>query len=140
MPGSITIYDGIELFEDANTTWTTSDVTIMGSLGGVATINYSTGAISVTFSTAPITGAIINLNYIVFVASRPISILLYDNQFQVWPIPNQAYKIFMKAYSVVNALENATDTPYLNEWGRCIVYGTARDLLADSGEMDGYAE
>lgn len=140
MPGSITIYDGVELFEDTNTTWTTSDVSITGSLGGVATVNYSTGAISVNFSTAPISGAVINLNYIVFVASRPISILLYDNQFQVWPIPNQAYKIVMKAYSVVIPLENATDTPYLNEWGRCIVYGTARDLLADSGEMDGYAE
>lgn len=139
-PASVTIYDGVELFEDTNTTWTSADVTINGSLGGTCTVNYSTGVISVTFNTAPINGANINLNYIVFAANRPLNILLYDNQFSLWPIPDQAYKILMKAYSVVEPLENATDTPYLNEWGRCIVYGTARDLLADSGEMDGYAE
>jgi len=139
-PGTLTIYDGVELFEDTNTTWTTSDVTIVGSLGGGATINYATGTVSVNFNTAPLLDANINLNYILFISSRPQYILLYNNSFTVYPAPNQAYKIQMKAYSVVEPLEEATDTPYLNEWGRCIVYGTARDLLADSGEMDGYAE
>jgi hypothetical protein len=46
----------------------------------------------------------------------------------------------MQAYSVVDPLEVSTDTPGLNEWGRCIVYGTARELMADYGELDGYAE
>jgi len=139
-PSSLTIYDGVELFEDTNTTWTTSDVTIDGSLGGTCTVNYSTGVITVAFSTAPLNSTVINLNYIVFAANRPQSILLYDNQFTLWPTPDQAYKILMKAYSVVPELVNGSDTPMLNEWGRCIVYGTARDLLADSGEMDGYSE
>ena len=140
LPGTLTIYDGVELFEDTNTTWTNDDVEITGSLGGLATINYSTGVISVTFYTAPISNATINLNYILFVASRPRNILLYDNNFTLFPCPDQAYKIKMKAYSIVTPLENATDTPDLNEWGRCIVYGTARELLSDYGEMDGYAE
>ena len=139
-PGTLTIYDGVELFEDTNTTFTSDNVTIIGSLGGTATINYLSGAISVTFNTAPASGSLINLNYILFVAARPQMILLYNNQFTLYPTPDQAYKIQMKAYSVVTALEEATDTPDLNEWGRCIVYGTARDLLADTGEMDGYAE
>lgn len=139
-PASVTIYDGVELFEDTNTTWTSSNVTIIGSQNGTATVNYATGVISVNFNTAPIAGQNINLNYVVFAANIPQSILLYNNNFELWPIPNQAFKIRMKAYSVVEPLVNATDTPFLNEWGRCIVYGTARDLLADSGEMDGYAE
>lgn len=139
-PASVTIYDGVELFEDTNTTWTSSNVTIIGSKNGTATVNYATGVISVNFNTAPIAGQNINLNYVVFAANIPQSILLYNNNFELWPIPNQAFKIQMKAYSVVEPLVNATDTPFLNEWGRCIVYGTARDLLADSGEMDGYAE
>lgn len=139
-PSTLTIYDGVELFEDTNTTWTTSDVTITGSLGGIATVNYVTGVITASFITAPISGSVINVNYILFVASRPQFILMYNNQFTLYPTPDQAYKIQMKAYGVVTPLEEATDTPDLNEWGRCIVYGTARELLADTGEMDGYAE
>jgi hypothetical protein len=139
-PASVTIYDGVELFQDTNTTWTTSQVIVTGTMSGTASIYYDTGVITVNFNTPPANGQVINLNYVVFAANRPQSILLYNNQFQLWPIPDQAYKIEMKAYLVVEPLVNATDTPDLNEWGRCIVYGTAKDLLADSGEMDGYAE
>lgn len=139
-PGTVTITDNVELFEDTNQDWTTSNVIIAGSLGGTATVNYSTGSISVTFFTAPANGQNIYFNYVVFAATRPQSILVYNNQFQLWPVPDQAYIIKMKAYSVVDELVNATDTPFLNEWGECICYGTAKSLLADYGELDGYAE
>jgi len=140
LPGTVTITDNVELFEDTNTTWTESDINITGNAGGNATINYSTGSINVTFNTAPADGAKIYLNYVVFAARRPQAILMYNNQFQLWPVPDQSYIIKMGAYSVVQELDLATDTPALNEWGRCIVYGTARDILADYGELDGYAE
>lgn len=139
-PGTTTVADNVELFEDVNQDWTTSDVTVSGNQGGVMTINYSTGSISVTFNTAPIDGQLIHLNYVIFAAKRPQAILFYNNQFQLFPVPDQEYIIKMKAYSVVSELVQSTDTPELNEWGRCIVYGTSRDLLADYGEMDGYAE
>lgn len=140
MPGTLTISDNVELFEDSNDTWTTSNVIITGSEGGAATVNYNSGVVSVTFNSAPISGQNIYLNYVVFSPSRPQNILMYDNKFQLFPIPDQQYIIKMLAYSVVTELVNATDTPELNEWGRCIVYGTARDILADYGELDGYAE
>lgn len=139
-PGTVTITDNVELFEDTNQNWTTSNVVITGSLGGSVVLNYSTGVINVTFNTAPPNGQNIYLNYVVFAAARPQAILMYNNQFQVWPVPDQAYIIKMGAYSVVNELIEATDTPQLNEWGPCIAYGSARDILADYGEIDGYAE
>lgn len=139
-PGTTTITDNVELFEDTNQDWTTSNVTITGSEGGTMIINYSTGVISVGFTTAPADGQNIYLNYVVFSPSRPQAILMYNNQFQLWPVPDQAYIIKMLAYSVVAELVNATDTPQLNEWGPCIAYGTARAILADYGELDGYSE
>ena len=110
-PGTLTITDNVELFQDTNDDWTTSDVSITGDLGGAATINYDDGSVDVTFNSAPADGQDIYLNYVVFQAGRPQNILLYNNQFQLWPVPDQAYIINMKAYSVVSPFTASTDTP-----------------------------
>lgn len=138
-PGTLTITDNTETFQDTNTTYTTADVTLTGSGGGTATINYSTGAISVTFAAAPADGQDIYLNYVPFTASRPQAILYFANQFTLFPVPDQAYVINMISYKGVTALTLATDTPDLNEWGPCIAYGAARDIFSDFGETESYA-
>jgi len=140
MPASTVITDNVEEFQDTSQTWTTSNVTLTGDLGGTATINYSTGAISVTFNTAPANGQIIYLSYQQFQPGRPQAVLMYNNQFQFYPVPDTAYRFQVNAYQVVSELVNATDTPDLNEWGPCISYGASRDILADLGENDVYAE
>lgn len=139
-PGTLTISDTVETFEDTNDDWTTSDVTITGDQGGSATINYDDGTVDVTFNTAPADGQNIYLNYVVFQAGRPQSILMYNNQFQLFPPPDQVYIIKMRAYSVVTELTSSTDTPDLNEWGAAIAYGAARAIFSDYGENDAYAE
>lgn len=140
MPDTLTINDNVETFQDTNQDWTTSNVTITGSLGGTATVNYDAGTVSVTFNTAPANGQVINLNYVIFKAGRPQAILYFNNQFELLPPPDQAYIIKMQGYQVVDALVNATDTPELNEWGPCIAYGTALGIFADYGENDAYAQ
>lgn len=139
-PGTTTVTDNVELFEDTNQDWTTANVVVVGDQGGSMTLNYAAGTVDVNFANAPANGQNIYLNYVVFAANRPQAILMYNNQFQVFPVPDQAYIIRMKAYQVVAPLVNATDTPELNEWGPCIAYGTARDIHADYGELDAYAE
>ncbi len=150
LPATTVVTDDLEVFEDTNTTFGITDITITGSLGGTATLNYSTGALSVTFNTAPLTGQSIRFSYIQFQAGRPTAVLLYNNQFTFFPVPDTAYRFNAKAYANtlvttaagVNAIEfvNATDRPLLDEWGPSIAYGTARDIHADYGEMDAYAE
>lgn len=140
MPDTLTINDNVETFQDTNQDWTTSNVTITGSLGGTATINYNAGTVAITFNTAPANGQVINLNYVIFKAGRPLAILYFNNQFELLPPPDQAYIVQMQAYQVVDALVNATDTPELNEWGPCIAYGTALGIFADYGENDAYAQ
>lgn len=144
LPGSVTVEslmsnDVVETFQDTNQDWSYADVVVTGSPGGTMTLNYNAGTVDVTFSIAPADGANINLNYIVFNATRPQAILMYNNQFQLWPIPDQVYVIRMQAYQIVQPLESSTDTPGLNEWGPCIAYGASRDISADYGEMDAYA-
>lgn len=139
-PSTLTISDNVEIFEDTTTTWTDSNITITGSAGGTATINYDTGVVSVTFNIAPVDGQLIYLNYVVFLPNRPTSILYFANQFTLFPVPDQVYTVKMKAYQIVTELTEATDRPELDEWGPCIAYGTSLGIFADYGENDAYSE
>jgi hypothetical protein len=50
LPGSVVVTDSTETFTD------NGDGTLTGDATGTGTVNYATGAISVTFNTAPVTG------------------------------------------------------------------------------------
>jgi hypothetical protein len=140
LPGSLIITDNVEVFEDTNTAWSTTTQNITGSLGGTATINYATGAITVSFSTAPVNGDSIWLSYTQFQPGRPISVLYFNNEFSFYPLPDTAYRFKVQAYQIVAPLVNATDTPDLQQWGPCIAYGASRDIHSDFGEMESYAQ
>lgn len=150
LPGTAVITDNVEVFQDTSTTFTTSNIALTGSLGGSGTLNLSTGVVSVSFATAPSSGTDIDYSYIQFQAGRPTAVLEYNNQLTFFPVPDKVYRFRVKAYantlvttaSQENAPEftNATDRPLLDEWGPCIAYGTARNICADYGEMDSYAE
>lgn len=139
-PGTLTVTDNTETFRDTNETWSETDQSITGSAGGTLTVNYSTGVVTVAFNAAPANGQLIYLNYVLFQPGRPQAILMYDSRFQLYPVPDQAYIISMQSYAVVSALTNPTDSPDLPEWGPAIAYGASRDLFADYGETDAYAE
>ena len=150
LPATAVVTDNLEVFQDTNTTYTTSNVLLTGSLGGTGTINYSTGAISVTFNTAPVSGQNVTFSYIQFQVGRPVAVLFYNHQFTFFPVPDTAYRFKTKAYAdtLVTTVAgtnaalfvNATDRPLLDQWGPCIAYGTSRDIHADKGEMDAYGE
>lgn len=150
LPGTTVVTDNNEVFEDTSTVFTDVNIPLVGSLGGGGIINLSTGAVNVTFNTAPETGQLIIFSYIQFQAGKPIAVLLYDNQWTFFPVPDTAYRFKTKAYAntlVTTAagataplFVNATDRPLLDEWGPTIAYGTARNIHADKGEMDAYAE
>jgi len=150
LPGSTVVTDGTEVFEDTSTAYTTANIVLTGSLGGSGTLNLSTGVVSVTFATAPVSGANVQYSYIQFAAGRPTAVLLYNNQFTFYPVPDTAYRFRTKAYSntlvttaagaTLTQFTNATDRPYLDEWGPAIAYGTARDIHSDYGEMQAYQD
>ena len=129
-----------ETFKDTNEAYTESNVSLVSDAGGNGTVNYLTGVISVAFGIAPRTGTTIYFSWVPYRAGRPTAVLLYNNRFQFFTVPDTSYRFKVKAYSVVSPLENGTDKPDLEQWGPCIAYGAARQILADNGEMDAYAE
>jgi len=139
-PGTLVITDNNEVFQDTNKTWVSTPVAMVGSLGGAATVNYSTGAVIVGFFAPPANGQAITISYTPFTSSQPSMVLWYNNQFQFYPVPDTSYRFRVKAYTKLAPLTLATDRPLLDQWGPCIAYGTARDICSDYGESDSYAE
>lgn len=107
-------------------------------------INYLTGAISINALgfTAPITlGNAINVQYIPYVASRPQSVVFYQDQFQLYPIPDQAYTVSFEAYQYPTAFlgqANPAQTPQVAEWWQTIALGTSLLIFEDNGDMENY--
>lgn len=150
LPSTMYISDGVESFEDLNTVYTTEDVVITGSLGGSATINYSSGAVEVSFNTAPVDGQNINASFINFVSGRPTSVLWNENKFTFYPVPDNAYRFRVQTYSLSAVLKSdgttavsfteGSDQPLLSQWGPCIAYGAAKSILADNGDMETFGQ
>lgn len=134
LPGSVIVTDNVETFTD------NSDGTLTGDQGGTGTVDYTTGSISVSFNTAPADGDNIYISLIVYTANRPTDVLLYNNVFWFFPIPDTVYRCRIQAYRVEEPMTLATDTPRLEEWGEAIAYGAAREICADLGELDRYRE
>jgi len=140
---SVVIDDTVEVFTDNGLG------VLTGNQGGTGTVDYETGAISVTFNTAPISGQGIYASFVQQITGKPTAILMYNNQFKMYPVPDRAYRIRLKAWTLElvrpasganqETFINATDRPLLDEWGPCIAFGTARRIVSDFGELDQYA-
>ncbi len=144
LAGSVLVDDTVEVFTDDGLGILT------GNQGGSGTVDYTTGAISVTFNTAPISGQVIQPSFIQFRAGMPVSVLMFNNEFTFFPIPDRAYRFRIKAWSLLyvqpatgaskTTFTLADDKPLQEEWGPAIAFGAARRIVSDFGEMDRYGE
>lgn len=113
-------------------------------------INYETGFVSVSFFN-PSTqtpqnipqGASINIQYDPQVLAIPLSIMFFQDQFTVRPVPDKGYTIEMVAYRQPTfALELApanTGVPELREWWELLAFGAAKKIYEDRLDPDGVA-
>jgi len=112
--------------------------------GGVGTINYLTGAYSVTFNNPPASTAVIYAKYQGYSGNRPQGVLFFQNTFTFRSVPDQAYAILMQGFIKPSLLnDDATAgpivlTPLQEEWGPLIAYGAALEIFEDSGDTENY--
>lgn len=122
---------------------------LTGNLGGTGTIDYLTGAVTITFANALPIGTNVNAHYHPYVAARPRDILFYQNQLFLRPIPDDAYAVRLLSYiqpvAALSALSNAatasqfdintlTMVPLFNEWWQVLTYGAALKILIEEGD------
>jgi len=116
--------------------------------GGTGTINYNTGAISVTFTNAVPSGENISIQYNPTQLSIPLSILFFQNQFTLRPVPDKGYTIELIAYRQPSqALLGSTNPnnpvltgiPELREWWELLAVGASKKVFEDRLDSDGIA-
>lgn len=109
---------------------------ILSGSGGVGTIDYLTGAYSLTFTSAPGAGQDVNASGAPYTPSIPLVVLYFDDKFILRPIPDKAYSVRMEVYVRPTQLLNSSDKPYLEQWWQYIAYGAAKKVFEDRFDMD----
>jgi hypothetical protein len=108
---------------------------------GNATINYQTGQITgLTFAYPIPQGTPIQIQYNPKQFSIPLSIMFYQNQFTLSPVPDQGYTVELTCYrQPIQALIAAdmTGNPELSEWWEILSVGAAKKIFEDRLDSDG---
>jgi hypothetical protein len=135
----LSVFDG--------STWLTAHDDGLGNLVGdivVGTINYITGAISVTWNNPIPLGNIINIKFYPYQASRPLSILFYNDIFTLRPVPDAVYKVslqaFIKPTEMIDLTIGSLEQPHLQEWAQLLAYGASVKIFVDNMDLDSYAK
>jgi len=103
----------------------------------VGTINYDTGAVTMTFSDTIPASSTIRGSYLPYEPSRPTAMLFYDDYFLLRPVPDRAYKVVIEAYLKPTQLLDAdNDSPDLAQWWQLIAFGAALKVLEDRQDTE----
>lgn len=103
----------------------------------VGTINYQTGAVTITFGAVVPGGNAISAQYISTNPARPTGALFYGDMFFLRPIPDNVYHVQVDAYMFPSQLLADNTNPELREWWQYLAYGAALKILTDRLDMDG---
>lgn len=121
---------------------------LIGTTGTSGTINYDTGAISVTFPSAVPSGEDITIQYNPVSLSIPLSIMFFQNQFTLRPVPDKGYIVELVAYRLPSQVllgttdpnnPNYTGYPEQREWWEVLAFGCAKKVYQDRIDMEGVA-
>lgn len=138
----------IQIFETANTTneqygWTyyRQYASSTPLVAGGATINYQTGEITgLVFDQAIPDGTAITVWYCPQVQSIPLSIMFYQNQFTLAPVPDAGYQVELTCYrQPIQALlaSDQAGNPELAEWWEILSVGAAKKIFEDRLDTEG---
>lgn len=103
----------------------------------IGSVNYISGAITITFANTIPIGEEITFTFNPYAASRPQAVLFYDNFITLRPVPDKSYPVEFDAFLTPSALLNATDNPVLKQWWQYLAYGAAKKIFEDSQDPEG---
>jgi hypothetical protein len=101
-------------------------------------INYQTGAFTLNFPSATMSGIAnpIYVEYIAYVPGKPISVLYYDNQFTLRPVPDKSYPVQIEVDIRPTELLDQAVSPQIEQWWQFISILASKKIFEDRMDMD----
>lgn len=99
-------------------------------------INYLTGAFTITFPTPPANRAEITSEVVAYNPGKPLSILYYDNQFTIRPVPDKVYSIQIEADVRPTELLATAQEPEIQQWWQYIAILASKKIFEDRMDLD----
>jgi hypothetical protein len=103
----------------------------------IGTVNYVNGNFSLVFPIAPAAGTQMTLWVSQYQTGRPYSLLFWNNEFTIRPVPKLIHKIEVETFLTPVQFMQQTDTPILNQWWQYIAYGAAMEILRERQDLEG---
>lgn len=103
----------------------------------IGTVDYVTGAFVITFPTAPAAGTVMTLWVSQYNTGRPYSLLFWNNEFTIRPVPKEIHKVEVETYLTPVQFMEIDDSPIINQWWQYIALGAAIKVLEDRQDMEG---
>ncbi len=105
----------------------------------IGTVNYVTGDIEFTLPLGIFveSGTQITTWVSQYQTGRPYSLLFWNNEFVVRPVPKLIHKVEIETYLTPVQFLETTDSPILQQWWQLIAIGAAIKVLEDRQDMDG---
>ena len=105
----------------------------------LGTINYVTGALSITFPGNVPLNQTIYAHLTPYIPSRPYAMLYYGGKFTVRPVPNDVYRVVMQADIKPSELLNARSVPDEENWWELVAMGAALKIFIRRTDTDSIA-
>jgi hypothetical protein len=105
----------------------------------IGTVNYVTGDFLFTLQTPLALGTLLTIWISQYQTGRPYSLLFWNNEFTIRPIPKLIHKIEVETFLTPVQFMESTDNPILNQWSQYIAFGSAAEILRDRQDMEGLA-
>jgi hypothetical protein len=103
----------------------------------IGSVNYQTGVFNVNFPIAPNPAIPMTLWVSQYQPGRPYTLMFWNNEMHVRPIPKFIHKIEIEAYQTPVQFMATTDNPILNQWWKYIGYGVAIEILRQRQDVEG---
>jgi hypothetical protein len=116
-------------------------ITGLGTLVGAGTgfVDYTTSAFSVTFNDTPAVNTWVQASYYNYQPAIPDTVLFYDTEFFLRPVPNGAYKVTLNCFIRPTQLLATNDVPDLVEWAQYIAFGASKKIYEDRFDWESVA-
>lgn len=103
----------------------------------IGTVDYVSGLFNIEFPVAPASGTQMTLWVSQYQTGRPYSLLFWNNEFTIRPVPKLIHKIEIETYLTPVQFYDSTDVPILNQWAQYLSYIAAMEILRDRQDLEG---